>query len=212
MAKVAVITGSNGLIGQATCRRLAQSGHLAVGIDVGAEGAGNWPHYQCDLRDLARMEATLAAIERDHGLIRVLFNNAGIYHPGKDWLDVPPDQFDDTMSVNVRVPYFASQWVAKRLIAAGAAWCDRQHRIVRRTARQHGGRVRRLQGRRHQPDQEPRHAARPARHPCERHRAGSDQHRDGRTYAADGEGAREVQRTGTLRRAGRDRRRWWISW
>ena len=34
MAKVAVITGSNGLIGQATCRRLAQSGHLAVGIDV----------------------------------------------------------------------------------------------------------------------------------------------------------------------------------
>jgi 3-oxoacyl-[acyl-carrier protein] reductase len=86
MAKVAVITGSNGLIGQATCRRLAQSSHLAVDIDVGAEGAGNWPHYQCDLRDLARMEATLAAIERDHGLIRVLFNNAGIYHPGKDWL------------------------------------------------------------------------------------------------------------------------------
>ena len=38
MAKVAVITGSNGLIGQATCRRLAQSGHIAVGIDVGAEG------------------------------------------------------------------------------------------------------------------------------------------------------------------------------
>ena len=90
MAKVAVITGSNGLIGQATCRRLAQSGHLAVGVDVGPEGAGNWPHYQCDLRDLTRMEATLAAIERDHGLIRVLFNNAGIYHPGKDWLDVPP--------------------------------------------------------------------------------------------------------------------------
>ena len=49
----------------------------------------------------------------------MLFNNAGIYHPGKDLLDVPPDQFDDTMSVNVRVPFFASQWVAKRLIAAG---------------------------------------------------------------------------------------------
>ena len=39
MAKVAVITGSNGLIGQATCRRLAQSGHVAVGIDVGAGGS-----------------------------------------------------------------------------------------------------------------------------------------------------------------------------
>jgi 3-oxoacyl-[acyl-carrier protein] reductase len=119
MAKVAVITGSNGLIGQATCRRLAQSGHLAIGIDVGTEGAGNWPHYQCDLTDLSLMEATLAAIERDHGLIRVLFNNAGIYYPEKVYLDVSSDQFDATMAVNVRVPYFASQWMAKRLIAAG---------------------------------------------------------------------------------------------
>ncbi len=119
MTKVAVISGSNGLIGQATCRRLAQSGYIAVGIDVGAEGAGNWPHYQCDLRDLARMEAALTAIERDHGLIRVLFNNAGILHSGKDWLDVPPEQFDETMSVNTRAPFFASQWVARRLIAAG---------------------------------------------------------------------------------------------
>ncbi len=71
---------------------------------------------------------------RSHGLIRVLFNNAGIYHPGKDWLDVPPDQFDDTMSVNVRLPYFASQWVAKRLIAPGER-CDRQHRLARWPAR-----------------------------------------------------------------------------
>ncbi len=117
--KVAVITGSNGLIGQATCRRLAQSGHLAIGIDVGAEGAGNWPHYSCDLTDLDRMAATLETIERHHGLIRVLFNNAGVYMPETTYLDVPPEQFDKTMAVNLRVPFFASQWVAKRLIAAG---------------------------------------------------------------------------------------------
>lgn len=119
MAKVAVVTGSNGLIGQATCRRLAQSGYLAVGIDIGADGAGNWPHYQCDLADLDRLGETLAAIEREHGLIRVLFNNAGIYHPETDYLEVPPAQYDATMAVNVRVPFFASQWMAKRLIAAG---------------------------------------------------------------------------------------------
>ncbi len=117
--QVAVITGSNGLIGQATCRKLAQSGFLAIGIDMGPEGKGNWPHYQCDLTDLAKMAATLAAIEKDHGLIRVLYNNAGVFHPENDWLDVPAEQFDDTMAANVRAPYFASQWVAKRLIAAG---------------------------------------------------------------------------------------------
>jgi len=119
MAQVAVITGSNGLIGQASCRRLGQSGFLAVGIDVGAEGAGNGPYYQCDLTNLDQMAATLAAVEHEHGLIRVLFNNAGVFHPEKDYLDVPPEQYDATLAVNLRVPFFASQWVAKRLIAAG---------------------------------------------------------------------------------------------
>jgi 3-oxoacyl-[acyl-carrier protein] reductase len=43
--QVAVITGSNGLIGQATCRKLGQSGFLAVGIDIATESKGNWPYY-----------------------------------------------------------------------------------------------------------------------------------------------------------------------
>ncbi|MGD0432779.1 MAG: SDR family NAD(P)-dependent oxidoreductase [Acetobacteraceae bacterium] len=119
MPKVAVITGSNGLIGQATCRKLTQSGFLAVGIDIGAESKGNWPYYQCDLTDLGKLDHTFTAIEKEHGLIRVLYNNAGVFHPEKDWLDVLPEQFDVTLSANVRVPFFASQWVARRLVAAG---------------------------------------------------------------------------------------------
>ncbi|HEY3847630.1 MAG TPA: SDR family NAD(P)-dependent oxidoreductase [Acetobacteraceae bacterium] len=119
MPQVAVITGANGLIGQATCRQLGQSGYRAVGIDIGAEGAGNWPHYQCDLTDLAQMAATLERIEQEHGLVRVLFNNAGVYHPENDYLDVPPEQYDATLAVNLRVPFFAAQWVAKRLVAHG---------------------------------------------------------------------------------------------
>jgi 3-oxoacyl-[acyl-carrier protein] reductase len=119
MPDVAVITGSNGLIGQATCRKLMQSGFLAVGVDIGTESKGNWPYFQCDLTNLDKLGHIFAAIEKDHGLIRVLYNNAGVFHPEKDWLDVPPEQFDATMSANVRVPFFAAQWVAKRLIAAG---------------------------------------------------------------------------------------------
>jgi NAD(P)-dependent dehydrogenase (short-subunit alcohol dehydrogenase family) len=119
MPKVAVITGSNGLIGQATCRRLMQSGFLAVGVDIGAESKGNWPYCQCDLTDLAKLGQTFEAIEKEHGLIRVLYNNAGVFHPEKDWLDVAPEQFDATLSTNVRVPFFASQWVARRLVASG---------------------------------------------------------------------------------------------
>jgi 3-oxoacyl-[acyl-carrier protein] reductase len=119
MRQVAVVTGSNGRIGQATCARLAQSGFLAVGIDVGADGVGNWPHYSCDMTDLGKMSETLARIEGEHGLIRVLFNNAGVYNDGKDYFELTPDLFDHTMDVNVKVPFFATQWVAKRLIEAG---------------------------------------------------------------------------------------------
>ena len=119
MAKVSVITGSNGAIGQATCRKLAESGFSVVGVDIGASGVGNWPYYACDLTDLSRLDETFAAIEKEHGLIRVLYNNAGVFYPESDWLETPPEQFDQTMSVNVRVPFFAAQWVAKRLIAAG---------------------------------------------------------------------------------------------
>jgi 3-oxoacyl-[acyl-carrier protein] reductase len=119
MPKVALITGSNGLIGQATCRRLMQSGFLAVGVDIGAESTGNWPYYQCDLTDLGKLGQTFEAIEKEHGLIRVLYNNAGVFYPEKDWLDVAPEQFDATLSTNVRVPFFSAQWVARRLVAAG---------------------------------------------------------------------------------------------
>jgi len=118
MAKVAVITGSNGKIGQATCKRLAQSGYTVVGIDIGATGAGNWPHFQCDLSDLKQMDTVLARIEHEHGLIRVLYNNAAIYNSGTDALDLTEEKFDATMDINIRAPFFAAQWVAKRLIAA----------------------------------------------------------------------------------------------
>lgn len=131
------------------------------------------------MTDLALMETTLAAIERDHGLIRVLFNNAGIYHPEKDFLDVPLDQFDGTMAVNVRVPFFASQWVAKRLIAAGQPGAIVKNGIISRTTRS---------------------PARPARHQGQRDRARPDQYGDGGTHAADREGSREGERSWSARR------------
>ena len=70
------------------------------------------------------MESTLAAIERDHGLIQVLFNNAGIYHPGKDWLDVPSDQFDDTMSVKPPVSRVRSSTPHPSPASAVAPWSN----------------------------------------------------------------------------------------
>jgi NAD(P)-dependent dehydrogenase (short-subunit alcohol dehydrogenase family) len=117
--RVALVTGANGGIGAAACRRLGASGWHVVGVDVGAAGVGDWPHYACNLADLAAMADCFARIEKEHGLIRMLFNNAGIYRPSPSFFDIPPGQFDEVLTVNLRAPFFAAQWVAERLIAAG---------------------------------------------------------------------------------------------
>jgi 3-oxoacyl-[acyl-carrier protein] reductase len=119
MRKIAVITGANGRIGEATCQRLMKSDYAVVGIDLGATGIGNWPYYQCDLADLNQMTEVFARIEAEQGLIRVLYNNAGIYHTAAKYLEHTSEQFDATIDVNLRSPFFATQWVAKRLIVAG---------------------------------------------------------------------------------------------
>lgn len=69
------------------------------------------------MTDLDRMAEVFAVIEAEQGLIRVLFNNAGIYRASDSFLDVPAGQFDDVLAINLWAPYFAAQWVAKRLIA-----------------------------------------------------------------------------------------------
>src|SRR6202035_3190755 len=116
---------------------------------------GNWPYYQCDLTDLDRMAVTLAAIEKDHGLIRVLYNNAGVFHPETDWLDVPPDQCDDTMAANVRVAVFRVAVGGQTPDRRWSGRIDRHHRLDGRCQRQHRRRVRCVQGRRYQFDEEP---------------------------------------------------------
>ncbi len=119
MSQVALVTGDNGRIGAAACERLRRDGFRVVGVDVGADCVGDWPHYACDLTDLGAMAATFARIEAEHGLVRVLFNNAGIYRPSNSFLEVPPEQFDAVLGINLRTAYFAMQWVAQRLVAEG---------------------------------------------------------------------------------------------
>ena len=134
MAKVAVITGSNGLIGQATCRRLAQSGHLAVGVDVGPEGAGNWPHYQCDLRDLTRMEATLAdraRLRADPGAVQQCWNLSS--REGLARRTARPVRRHDVSQCARDILRLAVGGEAAD--CRRSAGCDRQHRIGRRPAR-----------------------------------------------------------------------------
>jgi len=115
--QVAVVTGSNGDMGQAICASLKEDGYIPVGIDRGDSGRGEFAYKQCDLTKLDQLTKTLADIEKTHGLIRVLVNNAGIWN-GKQFFDITPEDYNLTFEVNARGTFFATQLVAKRLIEA----------------------------------------------------------------------------------------------
>lgn len=104
--KVAVITGGASGIGLAICRRFAQAGMKIVMADVSAEALANSEQglrdegfevtaVQCDVRDLASVEALRDRAVGQYGGVHLLCNNAGVGSGGggkmwevdmKDWL------------------------------------------------------------------------------------------------------------------------------
>jgi NAD(P)-dependent dehydrogenase (short-subunit alcohol dehydrogenase family) len=117
-SKVAIVTGSNGLTGQAICKNLTERGYTVVGFDVADSGKGDYAYRKCDVTDYEQITASVEAVDAEYGTIRVLVNNAGVWH-GKTFFDIAPSDYDFTYEVNTRAPFFLSQEVAKRLVKKG---------------------------------------------------------------------------------------------
>lgn len=116
--EVAVVTGANGRVGQETAKKLEGMGYLVVGLDVGSESNTGIAYQRCDVTDLDQIKSAVEAVEAKHGIIRVLINNAGIWH-GKTFFDITPADYDLNYGVNIRGAFFLTQEVSRRLIKAG---------------------------------------------------------------------------------------------
>ncbi len=115
--RVAVVTGGFGGIGGAARRALTADGFTTASIDVQTDPADPL-HYACDISDLAALAAALDRIEAEHGPIEVLVNNAAVFN-NKTVFELTPEIFDRSFAINVRAMFFASQHVARRLVALG---------------------------------------------------------------------------------------------
>ncbi|MEU9235168.1 SDR family NAD(P)-dependent oxidoreductase [Streptomyces subrutilus] len=116
---LAVVTGGAGAIGRAVTAALAGAGHRVLSVDR-SDAADPAAHgtLVADLGDPAAVEKTFRLIDEEYGPPAVLVNNAGIYE-ARDFLDYRPEDYRRVFDVNVGAAFFATQALARGLIAAG---------------------------------------------------------------------------------------------
>jgi 3-oxoacyl-[acyl-carrier protein] reductase len=120
--KVALVTGASRVIGAAVARSLAAQGaRLALasrsGDDLGIAEAVARP---CDVRRPEDLEALAAEAAERFGGIDILVANAGVGAYGP-FLDLPPDQLEEMIDVNVKGTLYAVRATLPYLLESDAA-------------------------------------------------------------------------------------------
>lgn len=120
--KVAMITGASRGIGAAVAQTLAGEGARLIlasrsGEDLGLSGAVAQP---ADVRDPAALESLVTAGIERFGGIDILVVNAGVGAYGS-FLDLPADQMEEMIDVNVKGALYALRAALPHLIESDGA-------------------------------------------------------------------------------------------
>ena len=121
-----LVTGAGRGIGRAIAVALAGEGaNVALGLRDASSGQelaeeiGALP-LQMDVTDLDQVQGAVDAVKDRFGRLDVLVNNAGIGPPESPAEDVGVEDFDDTVALNLKGTFFASQAAGRVMIAQGA--------------------------------------------------------------------------------------------
>jgi len=133
--KVAIITGAGGGLGEAYAKLFAREGAAVVVNDLGAqpdgEGADLGPANEVvaeieamggkavvngsNVADFAEAEAMVQQAIDTFGKLDILVNNAGGGFTNLA-IDIPEEEFDATLNINLKATFFAAQAAAKVMI------------------------------------------------------------------------------------------------
>ena len=126
--KVILVTASTRGIGLAIVKKCAKEGALvymaARDMDRAQEIANTFGGIKCVYNDATKPETFSSMVEdvvTDAGRIDVLVNNFGTSNPGKDldFANTDPQTFLDTVNLNLRSVFIASQAAAKHMAKQG---------------------------------------------------------------------------------------------
>ena len=128
--KVVLITASTKGIGLACVKKCAKEGArvymAARNVERAQEIADTLNGVKCVYNDATKPETFTSMVEdvvRDAGCIDVLVNNFGTSNPGKDldFANTDPQVFLDTVNLNLRSVFMASQAAAKHMEKQGGS-------------------------------------------------------------------------------------------
>ena len=128
--KPAMVVGAGSGIGQAIAQAVAAVGARVGCIDVASEAAqhvaaginsngGHAVGIACDVSNEASVTDAVASFVESFGAPRILVNGAAAHDKSGTILDVPPDEWNAVLGVNLTGPYLMSRAVLPHMIAAG---------------------------------------------------------------------------------------------
>ena len=110
--KIAVVTGAGSGIGRATALAFAAAGATVVVADVDEPGGdetvglvedagGHAWFFRTDVSEARSLEALFASVEREHGGLDIVHNNAGLVSGEPEWPETTPETLSRVMAVNL---------------------------------------------------------------------------------------------------------------
>jgi 3-oxoacyl-[acyl-carrier protein] reductase len=117
--RIALVTGASRGIGHAIAEQLAKEGAKVIGTSTSGEGAKKVPGIGMvlDVRDPTQIESVISEIQKQHGDIAILVNNAGITRDNLA-LRMKDAEFDEVIDTNLRAVFRLSRAVMRGMMKA----------------------------------------------------------------------------------------------
>ena len=117
--RLALVTGASRGIGHAIAEQLARDGAKVIGTSTSEEGAKKIPGVGkvLDVRKAADCDRLIEEIQKQHGDIAILVNNAGITRDNLA-LRMKDAEFDEVIDTNLRAVFRLSRAVMRGMMKA----------------------------------------------------------------------------------------------